>query len=269
MRPAALAVRQRPGRTCVTTRSGAGTESAAVVVSALRRNRSAGGGDACIGNRLVTSGSRVGIARNCPLGPVLSWIPGATARMTQDFRPGESSSELVDVIRQVRRRWRIKLALRGAAGCRCARRRAPVAVRVRAAVVAVHRRFDRGVPHAVRAGVRGARRLPARAAAAAAGHRRTGGAVPRGARAVAPGGDHQRGRSRAADPASRRTRRRWSRRLVESAVEKCRGDRRRPRRRARDRSAATAPRSPRSSSPRSRCSCSAPPTCVMRCRRCC
>ncbi|MEN3340387.1 MAG: hypothetical protein V7647_4063, partial [Acidobacteriota bacterium] len=36
--------------------------------------------------------------------------------MTDDLRGGESSTELVDVIRQVRRRWRLKLALRGALG---------------------------------------------------------------------------------------------------------------------------------------------------------
>jgi uncharacterized protein DUF4175 len=36
--------------------------------------------------------------------------------MTHDLRPGDSSSELVDIIRQVRRRWRMKLALRGALG---------------------------------------------------------------------------------------------------------------------------------------------------------
>jgi hypothetical protein len=36
--------------------------------------------------------------------------------MTQDLRRNDSSSELVDVIRQVRRRWRLKLALRGALG---------------------------------------------------------------------------------------------------------------------------------------------------------
>jgi hypothetical protein len=36
--------------------------------------------------------------------------------MTDDVRPDDSSTELVDVIRQVRRRWRMKLALRGALG---------------------------------------------------------------------------------------------------------------------------------------------------------
>ncbi len=36
--------------------------------------------------------------------------------MADDFRPGDSSLELVDVIRQVRRRWRLKLAARGALG---------------------------------------------------------------------------------------------------------------------------------------------------------
>jgi hypothetical protein len=36
--------------------------------------------------------------------------------MTHDLRSDDSSSELVDVIRQVRRRWRMKLALRGALG---------------------------------------------------------------------------------------------------------------------------------------------------------
>lgn len=36
--------------------------------------------------------------------------------MTHDLRSDDSSSELLDVIRQVRRRWRIKLALRGALG---------------------------------------------------------------------------------------------------------------------------------------------------------
>ena len=36
--------------------------------------------------------------------------------MTDDVRRDESSFELVDVIRQVRRRWRLKLALRGALG---------------------------------------------------------------------------------------------------------------------------------------------------------
>ncbi len=36
--------------------------------------------------------------------------------MTHELRSDDSSSELVDVIRQVRRRWRMKLALRGALG---------------------------------------------------------------------------------------------------------------------------------------------------------
>ena len=36
--------------------------------------------------------------------------------MTDDVRRDDSSTELVDVIRQVRRRWRMKLALRGALG---------------------------------------------------------------------------------------------------------------------------------------------------------
>ena len=36
--------------------------------------------------------------------------------MTDDVRRDDSSSELVDVIHQVRRRWRMKLALRGALG---------------------------------------------------------------------------------------------------------------------------------------------------------
>src|SRR6476469_7030482 len=36
--------------------------------------------------------------------------------MTDDLRPGDPSFELVDVIRQVRRRWRLKLAVRGVLG---------------------------------------------------------------------------------------------------------------------------------------------------------
>src|SRR5438552_2001229 len=36
--------------------------------------------------------------------------------MIDDLRPDDSSTELVDVIREVRRRWRLKLALRGALG---------------------------------------------------------------------------------------------------------------------------------------------------------
>ena len=78
----------------------------------------------------------------------------------------------------------------------------------------------------------GAGRLVPRPAAAAAGHGRAGGALSRRARAVAPGGDHQRRRGRAREPArdrSRRTRPRWSERLVESAVEKCQAIDRRPR----------------------------------------
>src|SRR5215212_5880986 len=36
--------------------------------------------------------------------------------MSYDFQPSDSSSELLEIIRQVRRRWRVKLALRGALG---------------------------------------------------------------------------------------------------------------------------------------------------------
>src|SRR5690349_16119701 len=36
--------------------------------------------------------------------------------MTDDYRRTESASELVEIIHQVRRRWRMKLALRGALG---------------------------------------------------------------------------------------------------------------------------------------------------------
>ena len=36
--------------------------------------------------------------------------------MTDEYRRTDSGSELVDIIHQVRRRWRIKLALRGAVG---------------------------------------------------------------------------------------------------------------------------------------------------------
>src|SRR5947208_16928063 len=36
--------------------------------------------------------------------------------MTEDYRRTDSPSELVEIIHQVRRRWRLKLALRGALG---------------------------------------------------------------------------------------------------------------------------------------------------------
>src|SRR5215208_6599723 len=36
--------------------------------------------------------------------------------MSNDFQRFDASSELLDIIRQVRRRWRVKLALRGALG---------------------------------------------------------------------------------------------------------------------------------------------------------
>ena len=38
--------------------------------------------------------------------------------MRDHLRPSDPSSELVEIIRQVRRRWRVKLALRGALAAR-------------------------------------------------------------------------------------------------------------------------------------------------------
>src|SRR5262245_30326019 len=41
---------------------------------------------------------------------------GESAPMSQDLRRTDASAELLDIIRQVRQRWRVKLALRGALG---------------------------------------------------------------------------------------------------------------------------------------------------------
>ena len=104
-------------------------------------------------------------------------------------------TELVDVIRRIRNRWRLRLALRGAvivvagtllalllsaSGLESLRFSAPAIIAFRIVTVAVFV---------------GLLFYGLIVAAAPAGHRRTGGAVPRGARPVARGGHPQRGRS--------------------------------------------------------------------------
>ena len=145
--------------------------------------------------------------------------------MWNPMRRTEATGGLVDIIHDVRRRWRYKLALRGAVGVLGARRRRAAAVGLRAGVVALQRRLDRHVPRRAGPDARCAGRLVPRPAAAAARLRRAGGAVSRGARAVAAGGDHQRRRderrSNSASTAESPHSAALVERLVESAVEKC------------------------------------------------
>ena len=103
-------------------------------------------------------------------------------------------AELVEVIRQIRNRWRLKLALRGVvvvvAGSLLALLLSASGLEALRFSAAGHHR----VPRDRRRGVRGAGRGLAVAAAEAAGQRRAGRAVSRGARSVARSLDSERGR---------------------------------------------------------------------------
>ena len=157
-------------------------KSAVVVVSAGRRNPAAGGGYAPVQ----------------PYGESVNYELPATSQpggplMLEYLRRASTPTDLLDIIAEVRRRWRLKLALRGI-------------VRVLAILLAFF--LVAAALHAVgpvqprpssrRASL--ARRDPARVcllvplpSASAARDRRTGGALPRGARAVAPGDAAERG----------------------------------------------------------------------------
>ena len=115
--------------------------------------------------------------------------------MSYQFGPRDPSSELVEIIRQVRRRWRMKLALRGALGVVGVGLLVLVLSALRARVLALHARRHHHLPRHPGRRARGPGRLPARAAADAQRERRAGRALPRRARAVAAGGHHQRRRS--------------------------------------------------------------------------
>ena len=157
----------------------------------------------------------------------------------------DSDSDLIGIIHQVRRRWRMKLALRGAAIVAAL----AVVVLLAAALGLESLRFAPARSSRSASCCRSALLvligLVLRAAAAAPGDRRAGRALPRGARAVAAGGDHQRGRSEPAAPAYAVG--------AGPAAGRVRGrevprDRRRAARRARAAARATPRRSPRWSS---------------------
>ena len=112
-------------------------------------------------------------------------------------------TELVDVIRGVRNRWRVRLALRGAvvvvAGTM-------LALLLSASGLKSFRFSVAGDHHLPARRGRRLRRAPAlraRLAAAPPRHRRAGRDVSRGARPVARGRDHQRGRSHRARAVAR------------------------------------------------------------------
>ena len=154
--------------------------------------------------------------------------------MTDDIRRTDSASELVDIIHQVRRRWRDEAGAARRAGRRRARRHRPAAVRLRPRVVALHARRDHHLPHHRRSGAGRPDRLPAGPAAAAAAPRRAGRAYleehePSLQAAIISAVEAERGRSGSPYSAT------LVRRLVESAVEKAASHRRRPARRARAR----------------------------------
>ena len=142
--------------------------------------------------------------------------------MTDDVRPDDSSTELVDVIREVRRRWRMKLALRGALGVLGL----GLIVLLLSAYGLESWRFtavvDHHVPDHPRPGTRGPGRLPAGPAADAAVRptsrsRSTSRSTSRRCRRRSSVRSRpSRGAGRARLSAS------LVRRLVQSAVEKCR-----------------------------------------------
>ncbi len=176
--------------------------------------------------------------------------------------------ELIDVIRRVRNRWRMRLALRGAvivvtgtllalllsASSLEALRFSPTAIitfRLAAFIVFAGLALDWLRP-----------------AAAQTGQRLAGGAVSRGKRPVAADGAAQRrrivGHWRPKAPSVRR--RGWSRTSRRTGHRQVPSARRRPRRAP---GPATAAHRARRWPPRPRCSsCSVPPSCVMVCRRC-
>ena len=79
--------------------------------------------------------------------------------MRNPMRRTEASGGLVDIIHDVRRRWRYKLALRGAVGVLGLGVAVAAALGIRARVVALQRRLDRHVPGRAGAGARRAGRL--------------------------------------------------------------------------------------------------------------
>ena len=189
--------------------------------------------------------------------------------MVNPMRQTDASGGLVEIIHQVRRRWRYKLALRGAVGVLGL----GVAVLLLSAYGLESWRFSAGsiVAFRVLLGVAltGAGRLVPGPAADAAGHRRAGRALHRRARALAPGSDRQRHRGREGEPdASVQSPHSAAlvQRLVETAVEKCqaievgRSLERAPVRRYAGTSWRLPPR-------RSRSSCSGRPICATRSRR--
>ncbi len=104
-------------------------------------------------------------------------------------------AELVEVIRQIRNRWRLKLALRGVVVVVAGSLLALLALGVRPRSAQVQRTGDHRVSRDRRGGLRRAGGGVALAAAQAPGQRRAGRALPRGVRSVARGVDSERGRS--------------------------------------------------------------------------
>ena len=113
-------------------------------------------------------------------------------------------AQLLEVVRQVRRRWRIKLALRGAVGFLLAGLVAILAIAytLEALKFTPAAIFWFRIVTGARAGRR--RRVVLRAPAVAQGHRRTGRAVSRRARADARFDDPERDGSVASGPATGR-----------------------------------------------------------------
>ena len=175
-----------------------------------------------------------------------------------------SRAQLLDVVRQVRRRWRLKLALRGAVGFLIAGVLAIVAMAYALEALKFTPAAIFCVPHRHRARAGRGRRVVLRAAAVAQGHRRAGRALSRRTRAHArlhhpqrDGGVREAGRLVArSDPAADRKRDRARAR-----------DSRRPAHRARPDAPLRLDCRRRRGGGASRSSPSAPPTCATRCRR--
>ena len=131
-------------------------------------------------------------------------------------------TELVDVIRRVRNRWRLQARAAGRGGRVRRHHAGAAAVGLRPRVAPLQRAGHHHLPDRRRRRVRRPAVLRPGVAAAAARHRRAGRDVSRGARPDARGGDHQRGRSDRPTADRRRTRRgssrSWSSRRSSSAA---------------------------------------------------
>ena len=131
-------------------------------------------------------------------------------------------SELTGIIHQIRKRWRMKLAMRGAAFVRGRRRAGAAGLGLRARAAEVQPRLHHRVPRGDDHDRRRAGRIFLRAAAVAARHRRTGGALSRRVRAVAGNRHPERHRGGAeANVTTSSQSPALARRLVEQAIERC------------------------------------------------